>query len=186
MSSLLGLTWLQAFAVVLSTIGIYLTLLVLLRLVGQRAVASMSGFDFSAAVAFGAVVGRVVVGLEPTLLAGVIGLVTLFSLQRLFGLLRRRPRLQATFNNPPILLLAHGRVLHDNLRRAHVIEDELREKLRLNGVGSYEEVACMVLERTGAVSVVRSGTRLSTEVLADIQGADIDALASPVGRGRME
>lgn len=173
MSSLLGLTWLQALAVVLATIGIYLTLLVLLRIAGQRTLANMSSFDFSAAVAFGAIVGRVVVGLQPTLLAGVIGLVTLFALQRLFGLLRRGPRLQATFNNPPILLVAHGRVLHDNLRRAHVIEDELREKLRLTGVGSFDEVACMVLERTGAVSVLRTGARISPDLLADVDGAEL-------------
>lgn len=169
----LGVTWSQAGAVVLSAVGVYLTLLVLLRIVGQRSMASMSSFDFAAAVAVGAVMGRAILGYSPTLLAGVVGLATLFGLQVLFGLVRRHPRLQSALNNPPILLLAHGRLLPDNLRRAHVVEDELREQLRLHGVRCYDDVACMVLERTGAVSVIRSGEPIAQDVLADVVGAEV-------------
>lgn len=167
----LGVTWPEALAVVLSAVGIYVTLLLLLRVVGQRAVASMSSFDFAAAVAIGAVMGRAILGSTPTLLAGVIGLATLFAMQVLFGLVRRGPRLQDALNNPPILLIAHGRLLHDNMRRAHVVEDELREKLRQAGVRRYEDVACMILERTGAVSVLLAGAPISEELLADVHGA---------------
>lgn len=167
----MGLSWLEGVAVVVSTVGIYLSLLVLLRVVGQRALASMSSFDFTAAVALGAIVGRVVLGATPTLGAGVLGLATLFGMQSLFGLLRRHPRLQATLNNPPILLMANGRVLHESMRRAHVVEDELREKLRLAGIRSYADVGCMVLERTGAVSVLRTGEPIAESLLADVHGA---------------
>lgn len=167
----LGVTLPEALAVVLSAVGIYMALLLLLRVVGQRAVASMSSFDFAAAVAIGAVMGRAILGSTPTLLAGVIGLATLFAMQVLFGLVRRGPRLQDALNNPPILLIAHGRLLRDNMRRAHVVEDELREQLRLSGVRRYEDVACMILERTGAVSVLLAGAPISQDLLADVHGA---------------
>lgn len=170
--TVLGVTWTQAGAVVVSALAIYVTLLVLLRVVGQRSLASMSSFDFAAAVAIGAVMGRAILGYSPTLLAGVIGLTTLFCVQVLFGLVRRSPRLQRALNTPPILLMAHGRLLPDNLRRAHVVEDELREKLRLSGVRCYEDVACMVLERTGAVSIIRSGQPIASDVVADVVGAE--------------
>lgn len=173
----LGLSWAEALAVVLSAVGVYVALLLLLRIFGQRAVASMSSFDFAAAVAMGAVMGRAILGSTPTLLAAVVGLATLFAMQVLFGLVRRGPRLQAALNNPPILLIAHGRLLEDNLRRAHVVEDELREKLRLSGVRRYEDVACMVLERTGAVSVLTAGGPISRDLVADVEGAE--ALWSP-------
>lgn len=166
----LGVSWSEAGQVVVSAVGIYLAFLVLLRIVGQRALASMSSFDFAAAVAVGAVMGRSLLGYTPTLLAGVIGLTTLFALQTAFGLLRRTPRLQALMSNPPVVLLRDGRVLHGNLRAAHLIEDELREKLRLNGIRSYDDVACAVLERTGALSVLRVGEPISPELLADVKG----------------
>jgi uncharacterized membrane protein YcaP (DUF421 family) len=168
----LGLTWAEAATVVVSTVGIYLTLLVLLRVVGQRALANMSSFDFAAVIALGAVVGRVALGYTPTLLAGVIGLCTLFALQAAFGLLRRSPRIDAALTNLPLLLMADGRLLEDSLREAHIVENELRAKLRIAGIRRYEDVACVILERTGAVSILRRGETISTRLLADVRGRD--------------
>ena len=168
----LGLTWLEAADVVVSTIGIYVAFLVLIRIAGQRAVAAMSTFDFAAAVAFGAVVGRVILGYTPTVLAGVIGLVTLFGLQAIVSVLRRNPRVDATISNLPQLLMADGQVLHENLRKANIVENELRERLRLAGVRGYEDVACVILERTGSVSVLRRGETISAHLIADVRGRE--------------
>lgn len=167
----LGLTWGQAASVVISTIGIYLAFLVLIRVVGQRALASMSSFDFAATIALGAVMGRVVLGYTPTLLAGVIGLTTLFALQAGFGIIRRSPRADAVISNLPLLLMADGKLLDENLRRAHIVENELREKLRLSGVRRYDDVACVILERTGAISVLSRGETIGAELLADVRGS---------------
>ncbi len=127
----LGITWTDAATVVVSTIGIYLGFLVLIKLVGQRAVASMSSFDFAAAIALGAVMGRTVAGYTPTLAA-----------------------------------------LHHNLRRAQIAEDELREKLRLAGIHRYADVAAVILERAGGISVLRQGERLAPQMLEDVRGAE--------------
>lgn len=168
----LAVTWSQAGTVVISTIGIYVTLIVLLRLVGQRALANMSSFDFAAAIALGAVTGRVVLGYTPTLLAGVIGLATLFALQSSFSLARRHHRIDSALSNLPLLLMADGQVLPGNLRRAHIVEDELRAKLRTAGVRSYTDVACVILERTGTISVLPRGAAISAELLADVRGRE--------------
>lgn len=168
----LGVTWAQAGSVVISTIGIYVTFLLLIRVAGQRTLANMSSFDFAAAVALGAVMGRSVLGYTPTLLAGVIALTTLFALQALFGLIRRSPRADAASTNQPMLLMADGQLLMDNMRRAHVVENELRAKLRDAGIRSYDEVGCVILERTGSVSVLRRGEPISAELLLDVRGRE--------------
>jgi uncharacterized membrane protein YcaP (DUF421 family) len=166
----LGLSWPQAASVVVSTMGIYVTFVVLLRAVGQRALANMSSFDLAAAIALGAVMGRVVLGYTPTLLAGVIGLLTLFALQGVFGFLRRYPRIDALMTNLPLLLMVDGALVEANLRRAHIVEDELKGKLRLAGIRSYDDVALVILERTGEVSVLQRGETISEEMLADVHG----------------
>ena len=173
MLSRLGVTWDQADLVVISTVGIYVTFLVWLRLAGPRALANMSSFDLAAAIALGAVVGRVVLEDTPTLLAGVIGLCTLFALQALFGLLRRSPRADAALTNLPFLLMANGELLTDNLRRAHLVENELKAKLRLAGIRRYDDVACVILERTGAVSVLPRGETISADLIADVRGSEV-------------
>ncbi|MGI8723333.1 MAG: DUF421 domain-containing protein, partial [Geodermatophilaceae bacterium] len=124
-------------------------------------------------IALGAVVGRVVLEDTPTLLAGVIGLCTLFALQALFGLLRRSPRADAALTNLPLLLMANGELLTDNLRRAHLVENELKAKLRLAGIRRYDDVACVILERTGAVSVLPRGETISADLIADVRGSEV-------------
>lgn len=146
MSVRLGVTWGEAVAVVLSTVAIYLTLILLVRLVGQRSLARMSSFDLAATVAFGAVVGRTMLLLRPTLLAGVIGLTTLFVTQG-DGLLRRNQTADRLINRTPVLLMSGSSPLVDNMRNSHVTEDELRQRLRLAGIRCLEVVACVVLER---------------------------------------
>ncbi len=56
----LGASAAQAAVVVFSTIGIYPSFIVMLRVVGQRSPASMSSFDLGCVIALGAVMGRTV------------------------------------------------------------------------------------------------------------------------------
>lgn len=175
----LGLQWADAASVVVSAVGVYLGFLILIRLIGQRALASMSSFDVAAVIALGAVMGRAVLGYTPTLLGGLLGMVTLFALQAGFSLARRSGRLDRALTNLPLLLMVDGRVLHDHLRKAHIVEDELRQKLRLSGVRRYEDVAAAILERTGAVSVIRQGEPISLDVVRDVRGAQL--LTGPAG-----
>jgi uncharacterized membrane protein YcaP (DUF421 family) len=169
----LGLSWTSAGLVVISTIGIYVAFLVLIRIAGQRALATMSSFDFAAAVAFGAVIGRVTLGYTPTLLAGVISLTTLFALQASFGRLRRARPVDRVISNLPLLLMANGQVIEQNLRRHQIAQDELRAKLRLSGIRRYEDVAAVILERTGEVSVLRQGETIAEDLVSDVEGYEL-------------
>lgn len=164
----LGVTWGEAASIVTSTIVIYLTLVLLVRLVGQRSLARMSSFDFGAAVASGAVLARTVLLLRPTLLAGVIGLTSLFVIQGTLGLLRQNRTVDRLINRPPVLLMAGSTVLTHNMHCAHMTDDELRQRLRLAGVRDFDEVQCVVLERNGEVSVIRTGRPVSPQLTDDI------------------
>lgn len=181
----LGLSWTSAGLVVISTVGIYIAFLLLIRIAGQRALATMSSFDFAAAVAFGAVIGRVTLGYTPTLGAGVISLATLFALQSTFGRLRRIRRVDRVISNLPLLLMANGHVIDHNLRRHNIAQDELRAKLRLSGIRRYEDVAAVILERTGQVSILRQGETIAADLLTDVEGYELIA-AGAVDEGSDE
>ncbi|GGK92224.1 DUF421 domain-containing protein [Planomonospora parontospora subsp. parontospora] len=170
---LVRLTWADACAVIVSAVGVYVAFLILVRLVGQRALAAMSSFDFAAVIALGAVMGRAVLGYTPTLTAGLLGMGTLFVLQAVFGRLRRNRRLDRTMSNLPLLLMANGEILHDNLRKAQIVEDELRQKLRLSAVHRYEDVAAVIFERTGAISVLRRGESIDSDLISDVRGWEL-------------
>ena len=169
----LGLSWTDAVSVVLSAIGVYLAFVILIRIVGQRALAAMSSFDFAATIAVGAIMGRAVLGYTPTLGAGVLGMATLFALQSAFGRVRWNRRLDRALSKVPLLLVANGAVLSDNLRKVKISEGEVRQQLRLAGVHRYDDVAALILERTGAVSVLRRGETIAPDFIADVRGRDL-------------
>lgn len=169
----IGLTWGDAIRVVLSAVALYALVLALIRVMGQRTMASLSSFDLAAAVALGAVVGRAILGYTPTLAAGALGLLTLLVLQALTGQLRRYSKGLALVNNKAFLLVAGGNFVPENLRRTHVSEQEITSKLRLAGIRSRSEVACVILEPTGQLSVLRAGVPIDPEFLQDVTGAEL-------------
>lgn len=160
-----------ALTVVVTTVTIYLTFIVLVRLMGARVLTGTSSFDFACVVAFGAILGRTVLLKDPTLAIGVVALSTFVATQALLGLLRQRPEVFRWLNNPPILLVADGELIAANMRRAHVVEDEVRQAARRAGVRSLSELQCVVLERNGALSVVRSDESIDPWLLDDVAGS---------------
>lgn len=158
-----------AVAVVLSAVGIYVAFLLMVRLFGQRVLSRLSTFDVVVAVMLGAVAGRVVLGDTPTLVAGVLGLGTLFALEAGFGQLRSGIRVSALMNNRAVLLVAGDRVLHANLRRVHVVEAELFGALRRAGIRNLGEIACVIFEASGTISVLRRGAPVDPRFLEGVR-----------------
>lgn len=162
-----------ALAVVASAVGIYLAFLLMVRLFGQRVLSRLSTFDAVVAVMLGAVAGRAVLGDTPTLAAGVLGLGTLFALEAAFGQLRSGIRVSALMNNQAVLLMAGERVLEANLHRVHVVESELFGALRRAGVRSLDEIACVIFEASGTISVLRRGRPVDPRLLEGVMDAHL-------------
>ncbi|PFG30080.1 DUF421 domain-containing protein [Paramicrobacterium agarici] len=167
-----GLDWIDAIRVVVSCIVFYGGVLLLVRVLGQRTLASLSSFDLAAIIALGAVIGRAILGDTPTLFAGLLGLATLLVLQALTGQIRRIKGATRFVNSPAIVLMAGNDLLVDNLARTHVVSDEVYSTLRRAGVRNTSEVACVILEPTGQISVLKRGELIEPEILCGVVGAD--------------
>ena len=160
-------------ATVVVTTSMYVAFVVLVRLVGQRSLTSLASFDFAAVVALGAVLGRTILLQEPTLMIGLLALATLFTLQGLLGMLRQNPRFDRLIHRPAVMLASNGRLLRDHMRAVHVVEDEIRQAVRRAGARSLDEVQCVVLERNGTLSVIRTGHDADPWLLEDVAGGDL-------------
>ncbi len=167
----LGLTWTLTGLVIVSALGIYATVIVYSRLAGIRSHSRMSTFDFATTIAIGAVIGRVVL-VRTSLLAGVVGLASLFSFQYVIAYLRMNAGFGRFVDNPPILLMAGPQLLPDGLRRAHVTPQDVYEKLRLNGVGRVDEVKAVVLERSGDISVIHGDVEVDPDLFPNVIGRE--------------
>ncbi len=154
----------------MATAAIYLAFLLLVRLLGQRSLVAVSGYDVACVIALGAVVGRTALLATPSLGSGVIALVTLLGMQRLVGFAHRGRPIRRILGREPVVLVADGRIQVENARRARFGDDELRQLLRLAGVARLDDVAYVLLERNGQVSVVRRGEGVDPWIVADLPG----------------
>ena len=155
-----------AFQVVVATAVIYLAFLLLLRLLGQRTVATLSIVDLACVMAVGALVGRTALLAVPSLATGLVGLVTLLVTHRGAATLQRRTPFGRWLGREPVVLAWHGELVPDAMRRARVSDDEMRQQLRLAGVTAVDQVSCVVLERNGQISVLRDPP--APELVADL------------------
>lgn len=143
-------------AIFLSTLGIYIVLIVLTRIFGKRSFSKVSSFDFAMTVAVGSVIATTILSKSTSLLQGVVGLASLYIIQMTVALLRRYKTVKNTVDNQPVLLMQGSEILWDNLRRSRVSEGDLRSKLREANVLSLNQVRAVVFETTGDISVLHT------------------------------
>ena len=153
---------------------VYAAIILYTRVFGLRSFSKMSSFDFAMTIAIGSLFATTIATPSPPLLLSLVCFGLLFLGQKSISLARGRAAMQQAVDNSPILLMAHGEILHENLRRANVTEDDLRGKLREANVLDYHEVKAVVFETTGDVSVMRgdAGRSLNPDLLRGVRDAE--------------
>lgn len=140
--------------VALKAFLLYVTAVVGLRVSGRRTLAELSPYDFVAAVAVGAVVGRLPTAPDASYLGGALTLVTILAVHAVITRLRLTRLGGRLLEAPPVVLVADGRVLDRHLRRAGMTRADLDALLREHGVADPGSVHLAVLERRGRLSVL--------------------------------
>ncbi|ABA59403.1 DUF421 domain-containing protein [Nitrosococcus oceani] len=147
----------------LKALLLYLTAVIGFRLGERRTLIEMSPFDFVAAVAVGAIVGRVPNASTTSYLAGAVTLVTLLLAHRIITQLRYFPSIADLVDPPPRVLIAHGQVLKGELRQCGLTLNDLHGLLRQRGVEDLREVQFVICEQRGQISIIRQKDRTDTD-----------------------
>lgn len=154
----LGATLPRVGFVVLSTLLIYASTLVAIRLGDRRALTQLNPFDFVVAVAMGSLVARTATSPQPSYVEGLAGLVTLLFGHLVFSQIRRRSdRVRRVVDRSPLVLVRDGEVRTEALVSADLTDTDLARLLRENGVRRVEDVELAVLETRGVLSVLPHG-----------------------------
>ena len=133
----------------------YLSTIVAIRLAGRRTVAQLSSFDIVVTVAIGSLVASTAASNDPSYVQGMTALVTLLLLQIGVAALRQRSAtLRRILDFKPETVVDGGRVdLPTGPLSSQITPDELRSKLRQQGVFDLDAVTLVVVEPTGELSV---------------------------------
>jgi uncharacterized membrane protein YcaP (DUF421 family) len=137
---------------------IYLVILFGLRLSGKREIGQMTVFDLVVLLLVSNAVQNAMVGPDTSLLGGILAALVLFLANALLARLRMNsPGLRRLVEGSPTLLVLHGQVVSEHMRREGIDTESLLAALREHGVSEISEVEMAVLEIDGSISVVPSG-----------------------------
>ena len=170
MDEYFGITSDKFFAIVLSTLLIFVAVILLTRISGKRSFSKMSSFDFASTIAIGSIIASGILLKDVTPAIAIISLSAIFLLQTAIAYLRRFSFIHKMIDNQPLLLMDGAEILHKNLKKARVTEDDLRSKLRAANVVHLNQVKAVVLESTGDVSVLHAeNVELDEYILQGVQ-----------------
>ncbi len=148
--------WPDLLRIAVLGVSTYVALLLLLRVSGKRTLSKLNAFDFVITVALGSTLATVLLSSSVSLLDGVTALALLVGLQWLVALASSRSRrVERLIKAEPTLLYRDG-FLRTAMRKQRVTADELRQAGRAAGHADLEEVAAIVLETDGTLSILSS------------------------------
>lgn len=156
MEAWFGVSWSDVALVVATTLLMYVSVVVGLRVAGRRTVSQMSAFDFVVTIAIGSLVAGTSLGSPPAYGRGLAALVTLLVAQQMVAVFRQRfPVTRRLLDFSPQVLYSDGKMsLRHNPLTAQITEPELYSKLRRHGITSMSQVKLVILEPDGRVSVL--------------------------------
>ena len=167
----------------LVTATVFLAVVAMLRVVGQQALAKMSGYDLVTSVTIGSVIAGVAITRSITVSEALAALVTLLLLQELVRWLQSRNlMMHHAVREPPRVVLWDGELLEDRLRENRVSADEVRAAVRRAGLRALSQVRVVVLENDGDWSVVPKGSEPIEETAffgLPIPGRPVNTEAGP-------
>ncbi|MBW3668213.1 MAG: DUF421 domain-containing protein [Actinobacteria bacterium] len=159
MAAWLGSSWQTMAYVVVSTVAVYCSALVAVRLAGRRTVAQLSAFDVVVTIALGSLIASTAVSRDPSYVQGTTAIVTLLALQVAAAALRQRfARMRRLLDFPPCVVARDGELaLPTTPLGPQLTAGEVLSALRAQGVHSLDDVRLVVVEPDGRVSVVPTG-----------------------------
>ncbi|GJD75326.1 DUF421 domain-containing protein [Methylobacterium goesingense] len=135
----------------------YVALILFLRISGKRTLTKLNAFDLVVTVALGSTLSSIVLTKSVALLEGVLALATLIGLQYAITWSSvRSARVRSLIKAEPTLLAHKGHLVESAMRRQRLTRDDVLSALRSEGLDDLSQVAAVVLETDGSISVLKS------------------------------
>nr|BFE41393.1 DUF421 domain-containing protein [Microbacterium imperiale] len=149
----------------------YLSLVLLIRASGKRSLAQMNAFDLVVTVALGSTLATILLSSDVAYAEGVTAIVLLLALQVIVAVLVKwSPRFRRVVTAAPALLVVHGSLDERELRRNRVTRKDVEQAVRQSGQGAMKDVAAVILESDGKMSVIPEASLGDGSAVRDIPG----------------
>lgn len=144
-------TWAEK---IIRPILVYVSLVVLLRIVGKRELAQLNPLDLVVILSLSNTVQNAIIGNDTSLIGGVVGAVALLGINALFAYLKYRSKgVEKLVEGKPVKIISHGKLDQTQLRRELMTESDLDIIAHENGMDDRHEIEHLVLDPNGSFLV---------------------------------
>lgn len=141
--------------IVLSTVAVYLFIVIAIRLFGKTEISQLSVTDLVFILLISNAVQNAMVGPNTSLAGGLVAAAALFIMNFIFKqCLYHFPKFGRFVQGESLMLIYKGKINRANLRKAKLTMDEIMEAIREHGVLKISDVDLAVLEVDGNISVL--------------------------------
>ncbi|HZX62219.1 MAG TPA: YetF domain-containing protein [Bacteroidales bacterium] len=141
--------------IILSSLIIYLFIIVAIRLFGKKELAQLSVIDLVFILLISNAVQNAMVLGDNSLVGGMIAAGTLFVVNYILKFLQYRfPQFSRALQGDAIMLVYKGKIIESHMHLAKITPNELLEAIREHGVGDVSKVDLAILEVDGNISVL--------------------------------
>ncbi|NEU29218.1 DUF421 domain-containing protein [bacterium LRH843] len=141
---------------IIRAIIVYIYIFIIVKVLGQRSMGSIDPLDFIFGVVIGDVLGNPLTDGDLSLSGPVVAAAVIAGLHLTLSMIAlRTPRFRRIIEDEPIILMKHGVILHDQLRKAKITLESFMMGLRLFSANDLSEIDYAILEMNGQISVIK-------------------------------
>lgn len=141
---------------VLRAAGMYVLLLIVLKIAGRRTLLEMNSFDFVLLLIISEATQQALLGNDFSFTGAALTIITLIVLDILFSYLKNTiPRLDLIIDGSPLILVENGRLLEKRMRRSGISEADILSSARTTqGIERLDQIKFAILEKNGKIAVI--------------------------------
>jgi uncharacterized membrane protein YcaP (DUF421 family) len=142
--------------IVIRAVVLFLFVYLVMRVSGRRELSSLTPVDLVLVIILGDLVQQGITQDDYSVTGAMIAVATIAGMQIFASWISfRSRRARRLLEGDPIVVVQNGNVIEHNLSRERLTEEDLAEEMRLNQIGTLDEVAWAVLEANGQISFVK-------------------------------
>lgn len=134
------------------------TLFLVTKMLGKKQVSQLSLFDYVIGISIGNFAAEMSINLETNYINGTVAVVIFGIVAYIVSILTMKSiHLRRFFMGVPTILIEHGKLLVNGMKKVKFDLNDLLEECRINGYFDISEIEYAIMETNGTVSILPKG-----------------------------
>ncbi len=163
-------------SILVRTALIYLLLSFSLRVMGKRQIGELDASELVSTLLISELAAIPIDDPDIPLLNAIIPMLFILSLEIIISTLKNKSeKLKSVLDGEPIYIIYKGKLLQNVLKENRISLNELLSEMRIQGIGSIEDIEYGIFEQNGKISLLKKDdTSLAHTVIIDGTVIDTD------------